>query len=34
MVDMFIVILFLLCWLYVHFMATFMFGSQHVFTYI
>jgi len=32
MADMIIVIMFLLCWLYVNFMATNMFGSQHVFT--
>jgi len=32
MADMFIVFLFLLCWLYAHFMAATMYGSQHVFT--
>ena len=32
MVDMFIVFMFLLCWLYAHFMRTTMYGSQHVFT--
>lgn len=32
MVDMFMGILFLLCWLYVEFMETTMYGSQHVFT--
>jgi len=29
---MFIVFMFLLCWLYAHFMTTIMYGSQHVFT--
>ena len=32
MVDMFMVFLFLLCWLYVYFMTTYMNGSQHGFT--
>jgi len=32
MADMFMVILFLLCWLYVYFMTVAMYGSQHVFT--
>ena len=32
MVDTFIVFLFLLCWLYEHFMTVAMYGSQHVFT--
>lgn len=32
MVDMFIVFMFLLCWLYVHFMKATMFFSQRVFT--
>ena len=32
MADMFIVFLFLLCWLYAHFMKIAMYGSQHVFT--
>jgi len=32
MVVMFIAFLFLLSWLYAHFMTTIMYGSQHVFT--
>ena len=34
MADISIVLLFLLCWLYVSFVTKFMYGSQHVFTYI
>jgi len=30
MADMFIVLLFQLCWLYAHFMTATMYGSQHV----
>jgi len=32
MAEMFIIILFLLCWISVHFMAASMFGSQNAFT--
>ena len=34
MVDMFIVFMFLLCWLYAHFMTTIMYGFQQVFTFM
>ena len=32
MADMFIIFLFLLCWLYANLMTIVMYGSQHVFT--
>jgi len=32
MADMFIVFLFLLCWLYAHFITAVMYDSHHVFT--
>jgi len=32
MADMFIVFLFLLCWLYAHFIIEIMYGSHHFFT--